>query len=97
MYRKASSTIGRLKPGKGWLRIDDLDPFDVVLSRSPQFQSSISARLAGGEFSHAALVLDEHFWFDAQPAGCGLYSPSIGAIHRELNSPARESACATGG
>jgi hypothetical protein len=76
MYRKAKLKMG----GKGWLRIEDLHPLDVALSRSPHFQSKLSARLSGGGFSHAALVLDEHFWFDAQPKGCGMYSPGICAI-----------------
>jgi hypothetical protein len=62
------------------LRLSDLHSLDVVLSQSSRLGSKVNARLARGDFSHASFVIDEHFWFDAVPAGCGKYSPAIDAV-----------------
>lgn len=75
-----------LKNDPGWLPIEELKPLDVILSRSTNKRSLKSARLTGGEFSHAALVLDTGIWFDAQPSGCGMYSA---AAHAEECSDGR--------
>src|SRR5271168_5008972 len=83
MHDRNNSRTRGARRAAGWLRLSDLRPLDAILSRSPHFQSKISARLAGGEFSHAALVVDEHLWFDAQPAGCGTYSPTVDAVWGE--------------
>jgi hypothetical protein len=76
-----SKTKARSKRSSvGWLRLPDLHSLDVVLSRSSHLGSKVNARIARGEFSHASFVIDEHFWFDAVPAGCGMYSPAIDAV-----------------
>ncbi len=63
-----------------WLCLADLRSLDVVLSQSTHLGSKVNAALTRGEFSHASFVIDKDFWFDAVPAGCGIYSPSIDAV-----------------
>jgi len=68
------------KSSVGWLSLPDLHSLDVVLSRSNHLGSKVNAGVARGEFSHASFVIDDRFWFDAIPAGCGIYSPAIDAV-----------------
>jgi hypothetical protein len=75
MYK--SRTSGDRPSKAEWFRISDFHSLDVVLSRSRRLGSKITASIAGGKFSHASVVMDEHFWFDAEPAGCGMFTPFV--------------------
>ena len=65
----SGASIGGKTPT--YLDVNYLRPGDVVLSRGSDITSRALARFSGGQYSHAALVLDSHSLFEADDCGVG--------------------------
>jgi hypothetical protein len=66
------------------IRLEDLRPLDVILSRGRQKPSKTVAYLTRGEFSHASFVLSADMWFDAVPEGVGFHLAGLETIETDF-------------